>query len=99
MDEEQVSTGFSDADFWEQIKDDPEAIADYKKELEKLFDRRIYSEDQVIKIYTGKTKAEVFNEYTIPQLNWMNWAVDFLMDNPCGNMYIHKLERKNKKKN
>ena len=98
MDEEKRITEFSDADFFELIKDDSKAVAEYKKELAKLNSRRIYSEDQVIEIYTGKTSDQAKNEYTIPQLIRLKWAVDFLLDNPCGNMYINKLiEKKNGK--
>ncbi|MGZ4053664.1 MAG: hypothetical protein ACXVPU_02670 [Bacteroidia bacterium] len=99
MEEKNEAQELSNAYFFELIKDDSEAIADYKKEVEELFTRRVYSEDQVIKIYTRKTKAEVFSELTIPQLNRMNWVIDFLMDNPCGLMYIQKLEMERKKKN
>ncbi|MGZ4054453.1 MAG: hypothetical protein ACXVDZ_10580 [Bacteroidia bacterium] len=98
MDEKKPITEFSEAEILEFIKDDPEAIEDYKKETEEFLNRRIYSEDQVIRIYIGKTKADVYSEFTIPELNRMNWAVNFLMDNPCGLMYIQMLEKERKKK-
>ena len=95
MGEKNEVTEFSDAVFFELITNDPEALADYNKGLEDILNLKDYSEDEVIEIYTGKTKAEVFNEFTVPELNRMNWALDFLMDNPCGNLYIHKLITRN----
>ena len=51
---------FSDADFFELIKDDTKAIAYYKKELIKLLTRKIYPKDQYgymfIRILSEKKK-------------------------------------------
>lgn len=89
---------FSEAEFLKLIKDDKEAITKYKKEIMKLYTRQIYSEDQVIELFTGKTREEVYSEFTIPELMRVKWAVDFLMDNLYGNKYINMLVEKEKKR-
>lgn len=88
MDEKKEIIRFSDADFIELIKDEPETVKKYKKDVTELFSHRIYSEDQVIELYTGKTRKEVYNDYSLPELMRLAWALDFLTDNPCGNIYI-----------
>lgn len=81
----------NNAEFLELIKDDPIAIADYKKGLAELYSHGIYSEKQLIKLFTGKTMDQVNSEYMLPQLMQVRWALDFLMDNPCGDKYINRL--------
>ncbi|MFL5765778.1 MAG: hypothetical protein ACJ77K_17665 [Bacteroidia bacterium] len=98
MDERKANTEFSEADFFELVKDDPEAIAEYKKEVVELYSQRIYSEVLLIKLVTGKTKAEVYRDYSLPELMHLNWALDFLKDNPCGNFYINKLLNRRRSK-
>lgn len=91
MDEKKPITEFSDAEFMKLIKDDPETVAEYKKEVVELYSHRIYSEEQLIELATGKTKKEVYRDYNLPELMRLRWALDFLQDNPCGNMYINRL--------
>ena len=98
MDEKKTIKGFSEAEFLELIKNDPETVADYKKQAIELNSRRIYSEEQLIRLLTGKTRNEVSRDYTLPQLMRLSWALDFLQDNPCGNLYIHKLEEEKSNK-
>lgn len=98
MDEKKIITKFSEAEFMELIKDDSETVAEYKRELVELYSQRIYSEEQVIELATGKTKREVFRDYTLPELIRLRWALDFLMDNPCGNMYINRLAEEKRMK-
>ncbi len=90
--------GFSDADFIELIKNEPDTLKKYKEDINDLFSRRIYSEDQVVKLYTGKTRDEVNRDYNVPQLLRLAWCMDFLMNNPCGDMYIDKLASLKKRK-
>lgn len=98
MDEKKLEKGFSDADFMELTKDDPEAVTKYKKEVIELYSRRIYSQDQLIVLVTGKTKREVYGNYSLPELMRLNWALDFLTDNPCGDLYINRLVANKSKK-
>lgn len=91
MDEKKTTTEFSEAEFFELIKDDPETVEEYKKEANELYSRRIYSEEQLIGLVTGKTRNEVSRDYTMPQLIRLRWTLDFLTDNPCGNLYINRL--------
>ena len=98
MDEKKPITEFSEADFFELIKGDHETVAEYKKEVVELFSKRIYSQDQLIELVTGRTKRQVYDDYSLPELMRLNWALDFLTDNPSGNMYINRLMQKKKEK-
>ena len=98
MDEKKTITQFSEAEFFQLIKDDPETVADYKKEIIELNSRRIYSEEQLIGLVTGKTRNEVSRDYTLPELMRLSWALDFLTDNPCGDLYINRLAEKRRSK-
>lgn len=91
MDEKKPIKELSEAKFMELIKDDPETVAEYKKEVVELYSHRIYSEEQLIGLVTGKTINEVSMDYTLPELMRLRWALDFLTDNPFGNLYINRL--------
>jgi hypothetical protein len=89
---DKIESSDFDKVFWDLIKDDPKVIESYKAELIQLFTKKVYSEEYLVKLVTGKSTAEVLAEYTVPELLKVQGAVLFLQTVPDQERYISKLK-------
>jgi hypothetical protein len=87
---------FTDADFWELIKDDPKAIEEYHGGLVELYlhffaKKAIYSGDKLLAWYADQVIKKAISDLNVMEIRQIQYFKDFIHSVPNPEKYLKEL--------
>ena len=82
-------SSFTDEEFFDLIKHDPEAIKEYIEGLRKLY-QRTYTTDELIKWYVDKAIKKKLKDFTQPDMLKLSGFLNFIRSIPNPERYLRE---------